>query len=64
MLNDQSKPDSAAFIVEDKSLDVSGLFAGVADRLRQTTKWKLNPDAFDNPEAYRGIAAKFGKGEV
>ncbi len=64
VLNDQSKPDSAAFIVEDKSLDVSGLFAGVADRLRQTTKWKLNPDAFDNPEAYRGIAAKFGKGEV
>ncbi len=61
VLNDQSKPDSAAFIVEDKSLDVSGLFPGVQDRLRQTTKWKLNPEAFKSPAAYRGIAANLGQ---
>ncbi|MFN4236114.1 MAG: McrB family protein [Vogesella sp.] len=63
VLNDQTKPDSVAFIIEDKSLDVSGLFAGVADKLRQSSQWVLNDQAFDQADAYRGIAAKLGKGE-
>lgn len=61
VLNDQSKPDSAAFIVEDKALNLSALFGSVHNKLRQTTKWKLNPDAFDNPVAYRGIVANLGQ---
>lgn len=61
VLNDQSKPDSAAFIVEDKALNLSALFGSAHNKLRQTTKWKLNPDAFDNPVAYRDIVANFGQ---
>lgn len=64
VLNDQSKPDGVAFIIEDKSLDVSGLFAGVENKLRQSSQWVLNDKAFDQADAYRGIAAKLGKGEV
>lgn len=62
VLNDQTKPDGVAFIIEDKSLDVSALFQGVADKLRQSSRWVLNDQAFDQADAYRGIAAKLGKG--
>lgn len=62
VLNDQTKPDSVAFIIEDKSLEVSALFQGVADKLRQSSQWVLNDQAFDQVDAYRGIAAKLGKG--
>lgn len=61
VLNDQTKPDGVAFIIEDKSLDVSSLFSGVADKLRQSPQWVLNPEAFNNPAAYRGIAANLGQ---
>lgn len=64
VLNDQTKPDGVAFIIEDKSLDVSSLFAGVADKLRQSPQWVLNDKAFDQADAYRGIAANLGKGEA
>lgn len=64
VLNDQTKPDSVAFIIEDKSLDVSALFQGVADKLRQSPQWVLNDKAFDEADAYRGIAANLGKGEA
>jgi 5-methylcytosine-specific restriction protein B len=64
VLNDQTKPDGVAFIIEDKSLDVSSLFAGVADKLRQSPQWVLNMQAFDTADAYRGIAANLGKGEA
>jgi len=64
VLNDQTKPDSVAFIIEDKSLDVSALFQGVADKLRQSPQWVLNDKAFAQADAYRGIAANLGKGEV
>ena len=62
VLNDHTKPDNVAFIIEDKSLDVSALFQGVADKLRQSPQWVLNDKAFDEADAYRGIAAKLGKG--
>lgn len=62
VLNDQTKPDSVAFIIEDKSLEVSALFQGVADKLRQSSQWVLNDQAFDQADAYRGIAAKLAKG--
>ena len=62
VLNDQTKPDGVAFIIEDKSLEVSALFQGVADKLRQSSQWVLNDQAFDQADAYRGIAAKLGKG--
>lgn len=64
VLNDHTKPDSVAFIIEDKSLDVSALFQGVADKLRQSPQWVLNDKAFDQTDAYRGIAANLGKGEA
>jgi 5-methylcytosine-specific restriction endonuclease McrBC GTP-binding regulatory subunit McrB len=63
VLNDQTKPDGVAFIIEDKSLEVSALFQGVADKLRQSSQWVLNDKAFDQVDAYRGIAANLGKGE-
>ena len=62
VLNDQTKPDGVAFIIEDKSLEVSALFQGVADKLRQSSQWVLNDQAFDQADAYRGIAAKLAKG--
>lgn len=64
VLNDQTKPDGVAFIIEDKSLEVSALFQGVADKLRQWPRWTLNDQAFAKADAYRGIAAKLDKGEA
>lgn len=61
VLNDQSKPDSTAFIIEDTGLNLSVLFGSVHNKLRQTPKWKLNLEAFDNPAAYCGIATDFGQ---
>ncbi|MXR36119.1 McrB family protein [Craterilacuibacter sinensis] len=55
VLNDQSKPDHAAFIVADKSLDLSALFPQVHDKLRQRSQWCLNSKAFDQPAAYAWI---------
>ncbi|NDV13804.1 AAA domain-containing protein [Crenobacter sp. HX-7-9] len=56
VLNDQSKTDDVAFIVEDKALGLAGLFPGVQDKLRQTPQWQLNESAFDKRAAYAGIA--------
>ncbi len=65
VLNDQNKSQkkeaAEAFIIEDKVLDLSGLFKGVQDRLRQSPQWVLNARAFANPAAYRDIAANPGK---
>ncbi len=61
VLNDQTKPDGVAFIIEDKSLDVSSLFSGVADKLRQSPQWVLNEQAFAKADAYLGIAANLGQ---
>ena len=57
VLNDQNKSAGAAFVVEDRALNLSAIFSGVQDRLRQAPQWMLNQEAFDNIAAYRGIAA-------
>lgn len=61
VLNDQNKLQDSAFIIEDRSLDVSALFKGVADKLRQSPQWRLNDGAFTKPDAYLGIAANLGQ---
>ncbi|MCG9084278.1 McrB family protein [Laribacter hongkongensis] len=61
VLNDHRKPDSAAFIIEDSELNLSALFGDVHNKLRQTKKWKLNPEAFAKADAYLGIAANLGQ---
>ncbi len=61
VLNDHRKPDSAAFIIEDAELNLSALFGDVHNKLRQTKKWMLNPEAFAKADTYRGIAANLGQ---
>lgn len=56
VLNDQSKPDGAAFIVEDTTLSLAGLFPVVHDKLRPRPQWRVNIKAFGLPAAYAGIA--------
>lgn len=55
VLNDQNKPDQAAFVIEDQSLSVDTLFRGVDIGLPNRTVWQLNEVAFDNIAAYQGI---------
>ncbi len=66
VLNDQNKSqkkdDNEAFIIQDGELnDLSVLFKGVADKLRQSPQWVLNDKAFDKAGAYLGIAANLGQ---
>ena len=56
VLNDQNKPAGAAFVVEDRALNLSALFPGALDRLRQAPQWTLNEGAFEHIVSYRGIA--------
>ncbi|TNF06699.1 MAG: ATPase [Gammaproteobacteria bacterium] len=55
VLNDQNKPIDAAFILEDRTLNIPTLFVGMQDKLRPSSGWMLNDKAFDNIVAYRSI---------
>lgn len=57
VLNDQSKADADAFIVEDTSLALSTLFPNVQNKLRPSVCWQLNPKALFRVEAYAGIGS-------
>lgn len=57
VLSDQSKAKDDAFIVED-STNLTELFPGVSNRLRQSQRWRVNDAAFGHRGAYLGILAK------
>ncbi|MBO2552309.1 AAA family ATPase [Shewanella algae] len=57
VLSDQIKAKDDAFIVED-SANLTELFPGVSNRLRQSQRWRVNDAAFGRRGAYLGILAK------
>ncbi|QSX31860.1 AAA family ATPase [Shewanella cyperi] len=54
VLNDQSKAEEDAFIVEDGA-NFTELFPKVDDSLRRVKRWRLNDEAFSRRSAYSGI---------
>jgi 5-methylcytosine-specific restriction protein B len=54
ILNDHSKPTENQFI-QLSSINIGKLFAEKADLLKNTRRWQINEDAFNNLDSYRGI---------
>jgi 5-methylcytosine-specific restriction protein B len=54
VLNDHRKKDEFRFVVTP-DLDVEALFGTQTSLDRQSTRWRLNPDAFTKATAYAGI---------
>src|SRR5690606_16923637 len=54
VLNDHRKVASDCFVYQ-KSLDATGLFGAGVDLPSHSLPWCINEEAFERPEAYRGI---------
>ncbi|GGW49094.1 McrB family protein [Alishewanella tabrizica] len=54
VLADQTKPDSLAFIVKDKTIDAQQLFPGVS-QFKPRDCWRINTAALQQAEAYQRI---------
>lgn len=55
VLNDHRKGSGHRFIIESGA-DISGLFGQLDELSSDTKRWKLDPEAFNRIESYRGIA--------
>lgn len=60
VLADQTKPDSAAFIIKDKSMDAQQLFPGVS-QFKPRDCWRINTAVLRQVEAYQRIYQTAGQ---